>query len=712
MIFPFFRLLIHCLLALLFIFSTTTTRAQVRCATVEHTAALYKRFNKIPQPEAFEKWIELRKQSQLRQNKINRYQVEPYNIPVVVHIIHNGEPVGIGTNVSDEQIFSQIKVLNNDFKRLNADATQTPLEFQSVAGSLDIQFVLAKQDPTGAATTGILRTKGNKTSYVQADDIQLKSQSYWPSESYLNIWVCNLSSILGYAQFPISTLDGLEDYQNEIATTDGVVVTYDAFGSDDDGNFNLLTGFNKGRTLTHEMGHFFGLRHIWGDDSSCITTTDYVADTPKQNDDTNGCPSHPQVACSNTKMFQNYMDYTHDPCMNIFTLGQMERMQIVIENSVRRASLLNSLGLIAPANGANDIALRSILSPEPVSCTSAGSLKIRFQNLGDEALTYAQVSYSLDNGALTTSEHILSPIAPLNYGEITLPISLGEGEQVLRVRMDYPNGVIDTHSGDNELSKLLVINAPAESLPTRERFERPFTDRWTIVNPTSESNWEEINTFYDQSLTFKATNSQVNETSWLVSPVLDFSSLLESNLRVDWAYTNSPSNPTLLEIKYTTDCGASYQNLSSINLLQTMENTQPTEQKDWTTKVIGLEPLLGFSQVRLAFVASAYLANALYLDNIEVYVGEASPKLPIEEIVAIYPKTEGGLHLTFNVEEKQTVLVSIFDMMGRTIIYGVEPNILNQTKTLELQYLQTGIYIVHMKVDNHYYSQKVFIPAR
>lgn len=697
----------------LFAFFAFTAKAQVRCATVEHTANLYKKFNRTPQPEVFEKWMNLRKQT-LQQNRVNRAQAEPYQIPVVVHIIHNGEPVGIGTNISDEQVLSQLNVLNNDFKRLNADANQTPAAFQPFAGSMDIQFILARRDPNGVATTGIVRKKGSKTSYVESDDVQLKAQSYWPSENYFNIWVCNLSSLLGYAQFPVSNLEGLEEYQSEIAATDGVVISYDAFGSIDDGNFNLLSGFDKGRTLTHETGHFFGLRHIWGDNSSCTSTTDYVDDTPKQNDDTNGCPGHPQTSCSTTKMFQNFMDYTHDPCMNLFTQGQMERMQIVIENSIRRVSLLNSPGLISPGGGLFDVALHSILSPLVVSCATNNTLKVRVQNVGDAALTSLQLSYSVDNATPVVSHHSFASLAPFSYAEISVPLTLAEGAHLLHVEVADPNGEEDSNSVNNSKTNNLHVSAYAEEMPTRERFESSFTNRWALVTPNTETTalGQTIATFYDQSLQFTHSGTYSNQAIWLVSPVLNLESVMESHLRFDWSYYSASSGQAALELKYTTDCGVSYQSLPGFTLTETRNSGTPSGEEDWDSNVLSLQPLLGSAQARLAFVAYPSSGNSIYLDNIEFYLGAASLKLPIEEIVAIYPKTGGGLNLTFNVEEKQTVVVSIFDMMGRTVVHGVEPNSLNQTIPLELENFQTGIYIVHMKIDGRFYSQKVFIPAR
>jgi hypothetical protein len=192
-----------------------------------------------------------------------------YTIPVVVHVIHNGEAIGSGTNISNNQILSQINAMNKDFQRLNVDAANTPAEFLSVAGSFDLEFVLAKQDPFGAPTNGINRVQGTKTVWTINDNATFKALSYWPAEDYLNIWVINIPSYLGFAQFPVSSLPGLEDSPND-RLTDGVVIDYTAFGSNFEGlgTFNLDTKYNRGRTCTHEVGHFFGLKHIWGDDGS------------------------------------------------------------------------------------------------------------------------------------------------------------------------------------------------------------------------------------------------------------------------------------------------------------------------------------------------------------------------------------------------------------------------------------------------------------
>jgi len=264
--------------------------AQERCGTVEYVKQHRPGFQN--DRIRFEEWLTQKRLHSFR-NQTRKKQTTPYKIPVVVHVIHNGEGIGSGANISDAQVFSQIRVLNEDFTRQNADASNTPPVFQDVAGSLDIEFVLAKRDPNGFPTNGIVRVDGGRNGWTINDQNTLKSLSYWPAEDYMNIWVCNLTDqFVGYAQHPESDLEGLENASRE-RLTDGVVIWHRAFGSADDGSFSLDPVFNKGRTTTHEVGHFFGLFHTWGDDVGC-SGTDYVDDTPNQANRTQGCPSHPR----------------------------------------------------------------------------------------------------------------------------------------------------------------------------------------------------------------------------------------------------------------------------------------------------------------------------------------------------------------------------------------------------------------------------------
>jgi hypothetical protein len=692
-----------------------TINAQIRCATTEQTQALFDRIQKQEKKEIFERAIEQKSIARLQANGQQRTQTGPYQIPVVVHIIHNGEPVGIGTNISDEQVFSQIRVLNEDFKRLNSDASQTPAVFRSVAGSLDIEFVLARQSPDGQPSNGIVRKQGSKSGFRMSEETLLKSESIWPTEDYLNIWVCRMTDdVVGYAQFPVSDLQGLEEYQNEIASTDGVAIAYDAFGSIEDGNFTLINRFNRGRTLTHEVGHYFGLRHIWGDDGNCNTTTDYVADTPKQNNDTNGCPSHPQTSCSNTKMFQNFMDYTNDVCMNLFTAGQVARMEVILndDNVPRRKSLLSSLGLVAPPGGQQNVALREIISPWPVSCATENALTLRIQNLGSDPLTFVQVAYQLNSGAITNVQKIFSPVATFNYLDLSIPLTVNQGTYTISVTLNLPNGGADSNPNDNTLTKSFIIDDVVDEMPTRERFEGLFNEKWAAINPQDGDNWSLTTTFYNQSLVFEALDTDQQSITWLVSPQLDFSNLTEANLRFDWSLQTNLNNDVNGELLYSDDCGLHYSTLGSVTFDETTNSSSVINEENWDSQVINISSLANEPFIRLALKTSAYLNNPLYLDNIELYAGPASPKIPINDLVAIYPTQEGGLNLTFNVAEKQTVVFSVYDITGKVLVKNVAVNTLNQTYTYPLYDVNTGIYVVQIKADNQYYSQKIFIEGR
>ena len=240
------------------------------------------------------------------------------SIPVVVNVVYKTG----AQNVSDAQIQSQIDVLNDDFRRTNSDADNT----WSQAADTQIEFCLASVDPNGNPTSGIRRKSTNKPSW-QANDGMKGNQGLtpWDPSSYLNIWVCNLSGgLLGYAQFPGGP-----------SATDGVVVDYAYFGT-----IGTATApFDLGRTCTHEVGHYLNLRHIWGDGGCSVD--DFVSDTPVSDGPNYGCALG-HVSCGTVDMVQNYMDYTNDNCMNLFSDGQASRMAALFEPGGARYSLTQS----------------------------------------------------------------------------------------------------------------------------------------------------------------------------------------------------------------------------------------------------------------------------------------------------------------------------------------------------------------------------------
>lgn len=354
----------------------------VRCVSSEYESFLQEKESKRATTQEFEEWLAPKTEaakSKLLARRGTTGTNAVITIPVVVHVIHSGQSVGSGRNISDARVMSQITVLNQDFRKM----LDTPgYNTNPVGADVEVEFCLAKVDPNGNATTGIDRVNlGNTTWSENNVETILKPQTIWDPTRYFNIWVCqfgnDLSGVLGYAQFPSGS--GLQGLQGPYTpTTDGVIIDWRAFGSSD---FNGASGtyfpnIDKGRTTTHETGHFLGLRHIWGDGGSQdagiknCNATDYCNDTPVagwENYDCNqvydSCPSSP-----GNDMTENYMDYTNDACMNIFTLDQKARMMAVLQNSPRRNTLGSSTVCQPPLGNPSFQLLQGIkLYPNPAN---------------------------------------------------------------------------------------------------------------------------------------------------------------------------------------------------------------------------------------------------------------------------------------------------------------------------------------------------------
>ena len=240
-------------------------------------------------------------------------------IPVVVHVVFNTPT----QNISQAQIDSQIEVLNRDFRATNTDIGFVPAPFTGLVADSRIEFYLATEDPNGNPTTGVTRTQTTRTSFSTDDAVKSSATGGidpWPTDRYLNVWVAQLGGgLLGYAQFPGGPAD-----------TDGVVILHSGFGT----NGTAAAPFDLGRTTTHEIGHFLNLFHIWGDDGSGCSGSDEVADTPNQGGPNFGVPTFPKTSCSNGPngdLFVNYMDYTDDRGMVMFTNDQVARMEACLD---------------------------------------------------------------------------------------------------------------------------------------------------------------------------------------------------------------------------------------------------------------------------------------------------------------------------------------------------------------------------------------------
>jgi hypothetical protein len=242
-------------------------------------------------------------------------------IPVVVHVVWKTA----AQNISQAQIDSQIAVLNRDFRATNTDIGFVPAPYTGLVADSRVEFSLATEDPNGNPTTGITRTQTSQASFGTDDKVKSTATGgidAWNPDKFLNLWVCQLGGgLLGYAQFPGGPAD-----------TDGVVVLHSGFGT----NGTAAAPFDLGRTATHEIGHYLNLFHIWGDDGTGCSGSDEVADTPNQGGPNFGVPTFPKLSCSNGPngdLFVNYMDYTDDRGMVMFTNDQVARMEACLDTA-------------------------------------------------------------------------------------------------------------------------------------------------------------------------------------------------------------------------------------------------------------------------------------------------------------------------------------------------------------------------------------------
>lgn len=346
-------------------------------------------------------------------------------IPVVVHVIHYGESIGTGRNISNAEIQSQINVLNEDYRRFNSDINSTPAAFRGVSDDALIEFCLAQQDEFGNPTTGIDRILGSQAAYSNSDmEIFVKPSTYWDATQYLNVWTCDLTGgLLGYAQFPAQLATSPQ--------TDGVVIKYSSFGT-----ISSASPYDLGRTSTHEVGHWLNMRHIWGDESACAAD-DFVDDTPLEGDKNFGIPTFPLTdACSPNYpgiMFYNYMDYCDDISLSMFTFGQTSRMDATLFNE--RIGLQTSVGCNAPTLGIIESAFANSIKVYPNP--SVGYFTIQM----NDKLKTAELKITDAIGKMILSQSLVN-----NFEEINLS--------------EYPNGIyfISISSTYGVVNKKLILN--------------------------------------------------------------------------------------------------------------------------------------------------------------------------------------------------------------------------------------------------------------
>ena len=393
--------------------------------------------------------------------RANGAQMQPVvvTIPVVFHVVYANDQ----ENIPDARILEQLQVLNDDFRRLNADQDN----IWPQAADTEIEFCLATRDPNGAPSDGILRVPTTVSGFGTSDNVKFTSSGgsdAWPADEYMNFWVCNLGGgLLGYAQFPGGN-----------PATDGIVCGYQFTGLNGPG----AGAYNLGRTATHEVGHWLNLRHIWGD-GGC-GADDFVADTPESDGANYGCALG-HISCSTEDMVQNYMDYSDDACMNVFSQGQADRMQAVFAPGGARASLLTSNGCLPAVPDFDlDAALVGVDSPSGFACSTDVSASVTLFNNGANDLTSATITYSVDGGADMTYAWTGS----LAFGEsetVALgTLTPGDGAHTFDAAVSAPNGGVDEDASNDAASSTFSLDSQGIDV----------TMTLTLDNYPGETTWE------------------------------------------------------------------------------------------------------------------------------------------------------------------------------------------------------------------------------
>jgi hypothetical protein len=592
-------------------------KAQVRCGVA----------NDLPETtQQFESWLKSRKIPNQNNQKAERSE-SLIQIPVVFHVIHNGEAIGTGSNVTEAKIIEQLDILNQDYRRLNQDQDLTPTEFLNVAADTEMTFIMAKQDAEGLPTDGIVRVQGSKQNFGFSEQNLLYSQSYWPSEDYLNIYIADLTGYLGWASFPFSDLPGITDINNN-RLVDAVAIDYVYLGN----NPNAANFESYGRTLTHEIGHFFGLRHLWGDENGC-GSDDYCDDTPLQSASYDSqCPSEAVNSCSSNDMYSNYMNYTDDACMNIFTSNQKERMRIVLENSPRRKSLINSNGLFNPIIYNNDLGIMYISDFNLKICSDVITPLIVVRNYGKNVIESATIEVYLNEVLIETIEKSLV-LEPLDtslflFGEIANSES---SYDQLQFQITKVNGVVDDNTHND--SKSAFLNRTKNALPSLIDFETADVATFQLEN-SATSNWIKTTAPNSNScnlaisIDFTKDSSAFGLFDYVRLPAIDLTNNGAAQISFNYAYQSTGTNYQQdgLILALSMDCGRNFYSENylfqaygeALSTTSTQSNAFfiPKSDADWNTVTVNLNDYLGLDKLSIAFIAQSSLASQLYLDDI------------------------------------------------------------------------------------------------
>jgi PKD repeat protein len=616
-----------------------------------------------------------------------------YIIPVVFHIIHeNGNE-----NIDQEQVNDAINILNRDFRKLNADTADIVDAFDDIAADTYIEFRLATIDPDGNCHSGVNRIVSPLTNDGTNSD--MKALSYWPRNSYLNIWVCAEigSGIAGFTNLP-GDVNG-----NWGALEDGIVMRSDYVGSI--GTSSPI----RSRTLTHEIGHWLNLYHTWGPtnspgEASNCDFDDNVTDTPNTIGWTS-CNINGASCGSAQDNVQNYMEYSY--CSRMFTQGQGTRMRAALQsNTAQRNQLwtqanLEETGVLNPP-----LCIASFTSSQFTVC--AGDTVTFF-----DGSYHNVVSWTWDFGDGQT----VSGNDPLVHKN---PVHTYNEPGVYNVSLTVSNGTQELSATQTAFVRVLT-NAMLAA-PVQEGFEGDWPGQWITNNINNDETWEVTpNTFYSGTKSLRLRNFNIDEgnTDEFYTATIDLSQAQAAYISYKWAWANRVNETDdRLRISASSDCGLTWSQRKlhkGLTNLPTADATNtffvPASIDDWETEEIELINSSWFTdRFRVKFEFTSYGGNNLYLDDINITALTANGVTEAKPIFFynVYPNpSEDGMTLDVFQQTSERVSILMYNTQG-ALVKTLHEGILSPGKhLLPIEKQAAGLYTVVLKNDAHTAIQRV-----
>jgi hypothetical protein len=667
------------------------------CGTKQHMNYLMK---KNPGLEQQLKDFESRMQQLPEQP--NHVSSLPDVIPVVVHVLYSNA----AENVSDQLIYQTIQALNEDYGRTAPDTNLTPAVWKPIAASMNIQFCLAQRDPNGNATNGIERRQTSSGPFDVDDFCKFYGSGgldSWDVSQYFNLWICDLVPGLGgYGEFP----------SGNFSNTFGNVTDY------------TLIGLN-GWVASHESGHCFNLRHIWGDDGGSCAFSDQVNDTPNQADATQSpCPTFPTTdACSPNYpgiMFMNYMDYGSPYCKNIFTTGQAARAHNALYNNAY-ATLLTSSGC-QPVISNNDAGVTSVSAPVNISCDSSINAVVKLKNYGISNLTSAVINATINGGNISTYTWN-GTLLPGDSVDVSLPaFNLAGGNYTMKVFPTQPNGIADPNPYNDTAVYVFNVALIGQNPPLTQGFQNPNfpTLGWLVNNPDHGITWQRTADAHHLTAYACMMNNYLytsaGQVDDIVMPNVNFISAGNVPMLSFWlAYASRTAGVSdTLEVLISTDCGNNWTSIykkwtDSLTTAPPTTNEYIPATADWRQEMVDLG-LYSFSDNAIIKIRNINNnQNDLYLDDINLTFVTGINETLNGGRVSIYPNpTTGKVTINTSSLNSDKLKIEIIDAIGKTSFIK-EVKLPADEVAFDLSKLNKGVYFVRVTNGEENFTRKLIL---